>query len=130
FVIRRYQEARGGGEDPESAYYTMFSGTAHVVLGSGLPIAGGLLCLSFTRLPYFSTMGVPCAVGMLVAVVAALTLAPAVLVLGGRIGLFEPKRQIASRGWRRVGTVVVRWPGPILVATVALALVGLLALPG
>ncbi|ODQ89961.1 RND family transporter [Mycolicibacterium holsaticum] len=130
FVIGRYQEARGAGEDPESAYYTMFSGTAHVVLGSGLTIAGAMLCLSFTRLPYFNTMGVPCAVGMLVAVVAALTLAPAVLVLGGRIGLFEPKRQIASRGWRRVGTVVVRWPGPILVATVALALVGLLALPG
>ncbi|MGV0722625.1 MMPL family transporter [Mycolicibacterium elephantis] len=130
FVIGRYQEARGAGEDRESAYYTMFHGTAHVVLGSGLTIAGAMLCLSFTRLPYFHTMGVPCAVGMFVAVIAALTLAPAVIVLGGRIGLFEPKRQIASRGWRRVGTVVVRWPGPILVATVALALVGLLALPG
>ncbi len=32
--------------------------------------------------------------------------------------------------WRRVGTAVVRWPGPILVASMALALVGLLALPG
>jgi len=130
FAIGRYQEARGAGEDRESAYYTMFHGTAHVVLGSGLTIAGAMLCLSFTRLPYFQTMGVPCAVGMLVAVVAALTLAPAVLVLGGRVGLFEPKRAIASRGWRRVGTAVVRWPGPILAATVALALVGLLALPG
>ena len=42
---------------------------------------------------------------------------------------FEPKRAIRSRGWRRIGTAVVRWPGPILVATIALALVGLLALP-
>ena len=130
FSIGRYQEARGAGEDRESAYYTMFQGTAHVVLGSGLTIAGAMLCLSFTRLPYFQTMGVPCAIGMLVAVFAALTLAPAVIVLGSRIGLFEPKRKIASRGWRRVGTAVVRWPGPILVATVSLALVGLLALPG
>ena len=130
FLIGRYQEARGAGEDRDTAYYSMFRGTAHVVLGSGLTIAGAMLCLSFTRLPYFQTMGVPCAVGILVAVVAALTLGPAVIVLGSRIGLFEPKRAIASRGWRRIGTVVVRWPGPILVATGALALVGLLALPG
>ncbi|MET4429868.1 RND superfamily putative drug exporter [Mycolicibacterium sp. 624] len=130
FAIGRYQEARGAGEDRESAFYTMFGGTAHVVLGSGLTIAGAMLCLSFTRLPYFQTMGVPCAVGTFVAVIAALTLGPAVILLGGRFGLFEPKRSIRSRGWRRVGTVVVRWPGPILVATIALALVGLLTLPG
>ena len=76
FLIGRYQEARGAGEDRESAYYTMFHGTAHVVLGSGLTIAGAMLCLSFTRLPYFQTMGVPCAVGTFVAVIAALTLGP------------------------------------------------------
>jgi len=56
FLIGRYQEARGAGEDRETSYYTMFRGTAHVVLGSGLTIAGAMLCLSFTRLPYFQTM--------------------------------------------------------------------------
>jgi RND superfamily putative drug exporter len=129
FLIGRYQEARGAGEDKESSYYSMFHGTAHVVLGSGLTIAGAMLCLSFTRLPYFQTLGVPCAVGTLVAVLAALTLGPSVVVLGSRFGLFEPKRAIRSRGWRRLGTLIVRWPGPVLVATIALALVGLLALP-
>jgi RND superfamily putative drug exporter len=130
FLIGRYQEARQLGEDKETAYYTMFHGTAHVVLGSGLTIAGALLCLKFTRLPWFQTMAVPCAVGILVAVIAALTLGPAVIVIGSRFGLFEPKRPINSRGWRRVGVVVVRWPGPVLVATIALSLVGLLALNG
>jgi putative drug exporter of the RND superfamily len=129
FTIGRYQEARGDGEDKTSAFYTMFHGTAHVVLGSGLTIAGAMLCMSFTRLPYFNSMGVPCAVGTFVAVMAALTLGPAVIVIGSRFGRFEPKRAIRSRGWRRVGTAVVRWPGPILIATIALALVGLLALP-
>ena len=108
FAIGRYQEARGAGEDRETAYYTMFRGTAHVVLGSGLTIAGAMLCLSFTRLPYFQTMGVPCAVGTLVAVLAALTLGPAVIVIGSRFGLFEPKRAISSRGWRRVGGALAR----------------------
>src|SRR5258708_12573730 len=107
----------------------MFHGTAHVVLGSGLTIAGAMLCLSFTRLPYFQTLGVPCAVGTLVAVAAALTLGPAVVVIGGRFGRFEPKRKIRARGLRRIGTVVVRWPGPVLAATIALAPCGFLPPP-
>ncbi|MCP9276510.1 MMPL/RND family transporter [Mycolicibacterium arenosum] len=130
FLIGRYQEAREGGEDRETAYYTMFGGTAHVVLGSGLTIAGATFCLSFTRLPYFQTLGVPLAIGMVVVVLAALTLGPAVVTIGSRFGLLEPKRALRTRGWRKVGAAVVRWPGPILIATIALALVGLLALPG
>jgi putative drug exporter of the RND superfamily len=130
FVLGRYQEARSLGEDRDQAFYTMFHGTAHVVLGSGLTIAGAMYCLSFTRLPYFQTLGVPCAVGMLVAVFAALTLGPAVLTVGSRFGLFDPKRRMRTRGWRRVGTAIVRWPGPILAVSIAIALIGLLALPG
>ena len=61
FLIGRYQEARGNGETAESAYYTMFGGTAHVIVGSGLTIAGATFCLSLTRLPYFQTLGVPLA---------------------------------------------------------------------
>ncbi len=130
FIFGRYHEARGMGEDREQAFYTMFHGTAHVVLGSGLTIAGAMYCLSFTRLPYFQTLGAPCAIGMLVAVLAALTLGPAVLTIGSRFGLFDPKRKMRTRGWRRVGTAIVRWPGPILAVSCAIALIGLLALPG
>ncbi len=130
FVLGRYQEARSLGEDREKAFYTMFHGTAHVVIGSGLTIAGAMYCLSFTRLPYFQTLGVPCAVGMLVAVFAAITLAPAVLTVGSFFHLFDPKRKMRTQGWRRVGTVIVRWPGPVLAVSIAIALIGLLALPG
>ena len=130
FIMGRYQEARGNGESREQAYYTMFHGTAHVVLGSGLTIAGAMYCLSFTRLPYFKTLGAPCAIGMLVAVLAALTLGPAVLTVGSFFGLFDPKRRMRTSGWRRIGTAIVRWPGPILAVAVAIALIGLLALPG
>jgi putative drug exporter of the RND superfamily len=130
FVLGRYQEAREFGEDREEAFYTMFRGTAHVVLGSGLTIAGAMYCLTLSRLPYFQTLGAPCAIGMLVAVFAALTLGPAVLVIGSFFHLFDPKRKIKTRGWRRVGAAIVRWPGPILAVSVAIALVGLVALPG
>jgi putative drug exporter of the RND superfamily len=131
FLIGRYQEARGAGESREDAYYTMFSGTAHVVLGSGLTIAGATFCLHFTNLPYFQTLGIPLAIGMVVVVAAALTLGPAVISVASRFGeVLEPKRTQRIRGWRKIGAVVVRWPGPILIMTIGVALVGLLALPG
>jgi putative drug exporter of the RND superfamily len=130
FIVGRYQEARQAGEDRETAFYTMYRGTAHVILGSGLTIAGATFCLSFARMPYFKSLGIPCAVGMLVAVVVALTLGPAVLTVGSRFGVFDPKRLLKVRGWRRIGTAVVRWPLPILAVTCAVALVGLLTLPG
>ena len=130
FVLGRYHEARNAGEDRVTAFDTMYRGTAHVILGSGLTIAGATYCLHFTRLPYFQTLGVPLAIGIMVAVLASLTMAPAILVIGTRFGLLEPKRAARTRGWRRIGTAVVRWPGPILAAACALALVGLIALPG
>jgi len=130
FLIGRYQEARTIGEDRESAFYTMFRGTAHVVLGSGMTIAGATFCLSFTRLPYFQTLGIPLAVGMVVAVLVALTLGPAIITVASRFGLLEPKRAMRIRFWRRLGAAVVRWPAWILLMTIILALVGLLTLPG
>ncbi|GBE65039.1 membrane protein [Mycobacterium sp. MFM001] len=129
FLIGRYQEARRAGEDRETAYYTTFRGVAPVVLGSGLTIAGAVYCLSFARLPWFHTMGAPAAIGMLVVVAAGLTLGPAVLFVGSRFGLFEPKGAARGRLWRRIGTAVVRWPAPILAVSGAVVLVGMLGLP-
>ncbi|MBX7452836.1 MMPL family transporter [Mycolicibacterium sp. 3033] len=130
FVVGRYHEARGRGLDRISAYHDMFRGTVHVIVGSGLTIAGAVACLAFTRLPYFQTLGIPAALGVLVTLAAALTLGPAVLLIAGRFGLLEPKRTVRRAGWRRIGTAIVRWPGPILIVSCAIALIGLLALPG
>ena len=130
FLVGRYQEARQSGEDREAAYYTAFRGVGHVILGSGLTVAGAMLCLHFTRLNYFSSMGIPSAIALVIVVAGSLTLAPAVLVVASRFGRFEPRKKIESRGWRRIGAAVVRWPGPILAASVAIAVVGLLVLPG
>jgi RND superfamily putative drug exporter len=130
FIVGRYHEARGKGMDRETAYHDMFHGTVHVIVGSGLTIAGAVACLSFTRLPYFQTLGIPAALGVLVTLTAALTLGPAVLIIATKFGLMEPRRKTQTRGWRRIGTGIVRWPGPILVVSCGLAFIGLLALPG
>ena len=129
FLIGRYREARGSGEDQVEAYYTTVRSVTPVVLGSGLTIAGASAVLYFTRLPYFHTMGIPVSVGMVVVVAAALTLGPAVIVIAGSFGLLVPKNYKRGRFWRNAGISVVRWPAPIMVATGAVVLVGLVALP-
>lgn len=130
FFTGRYQEARQAGEDRESAYYTSYRSVAKVVLASGLTIAGAIFCLSFTRLPFFQPLGTAGSLGIVVAVAVALTLIPAAIAVGSRVGIFEPKRPIVTHRWRRVGTSIVRWPAPILAATLAIALIGLVTLPG
>ncbi|MGO9929500.1 MAG: RND family transporter, partial [Mycobacterium sp.] len=67
--------------------------------------------------------------GLLVVIAGALTVAPAVVAVASRFGLLDPKRMIKTRGWRRVGTATVRWPGPVFVASLLIALVGLLVVP-
>jgi RND superfamily putative drug exporter len=130
FLLGRYQEARQAGEDRQAAYFTMYRSTAHVIIGSGLTVAAAVFCLRFTRTPYFQSLGIPAGIGVLVTLVASLTLTPAVIAMGSHLGLFDPKRAMRTRGWRRIGTAIVRWPGPVLVASIAVALIGLLALPG
>ncbi|OBH05079.1 hypothetical protein A5696_00195 [Mycobacterium sp. E2699] len=113
FFIGRYNEARRAGHDKESAYYESVANTSHVILGSGMAISGSTLCLSLTKLNYFRTLGPPCFVGMVVAVVAALTLGPAMLALGGRIKWLQ-RISSTSPMWRRLGTAITRWPAAFI----------------
>jgi RND superfamily putative drug exporter len=130
FLIGRYHEARQNGEDPESAYYSAFHGVGHVILGSGLTIAGAMLTLRLTRLSYFNSLAYPSALALIIVVAAAMTVAPAILVVGSRFGLLDPKRMMKTRGWRKVGTATVRWPKPILAAATSVVLLGILAMIG
>ncbi|WP_036346561.1 RND family transporter [Mycolicibacterium aromaticivorans] len=130
FLVGRYHEERTAGVDRETAFYDTYRGTSHVILGSGLTIIGAVYCLTFTRNPYFQSLGIPAAIGVFIALIAALTLAPAILTIGSHFGLLDPKRRAKTRGWRRIGTAIVRWPGPILVVSLGIAMIGLLALPG
>jgi RND superfamily putative drug exporter len=129
FLIGRYQEARQAGQDRETAYYTMFRGTFHIILGSGLTIAGATFCLHLARLSYFKALGIPSALGLIVVVAGALTAAPAVVAVATRFGLLDPRRMIKTRGWRRIGTATVRWPGPVFAGSLAIAVVGILIMP-
>ncbi|WP_409436385.1 RND family transporter [Mycobacterium sp. SMC-14] len=128
FLLGRYHEERANGLDPEEAFYVSYSGVSHVILGSGLTIVGALMCLSMTTLPYFQTMGPPCAIAILVVIAASLTLAPAILTVASKFGLLDPKQKLSTRNWRKVGTITVRWPIPVILMSSALAVVGFISL--
>lgn len=130
FLIGRYHEARQNGEDPESAYYSAFHGVGHVILGSGLTIAGAMLTLRLTRLSYFNSLAYPSALALIVVVAASMTVAPAILVVASKRGLLDPKVMMKTKGWRKVGTATVRWPKPILAAATSVVLLGILAMIG
>lgn len=129
FLMGRYHEARQAGEGREEAFYTAYKSVTPVILGSGLTIAGACYCLTFARLNYFHTMGPAVAIAMLFTIAAALTLGPAFLTVGSLFGLFDPRRAAQAHLYRRIGTSVVRWPVPILVASAAAVVFGAVFVP-
>jgi putative drug exporter of the RND superfamily len=129
FLMGRYHEARHDGESREQAFYTAYKSVTPVILGSGLTIAGACYCLTFARLNYFHTMGPAVAIAMLFTIAGALTLGPAFLTVGSLFGLFDPKSKAKAHLYRRIGTSVVRWPVPILVASAAAVVFGAIFVP-
>ncbi|OBH55701.1 hypothetical protein A5685_09535 [Mycobacterium colombiense] len=127
FLVGRYHEGRRRGVEPGQALTQAYRSIAPVVIGSALTVSVALACLVFAKVGSFRSAGLPCAIGILATMVAALTLTPALMTLAIRRGYLEPRPSTTARRWRRVGTAVARWPGPILVTALALTL--LVALP-
>ncbi len=130
FLIGRYHEGRRRGTEPATALVDAYRGVAPVVIGSALTMAAALACLSLAKVGMFRSTGIPCAIGVLVGMAAALTLTPALIGLAGRRGMLEPRRSAIARRWRRIGVVVARWPGPVLVVSGGLIVVLILPLAG
>ncbi|WP_233424808.1 RND family transporter [Mycolicibacter heraklionensis] len=130
FLIGRYHEGRRGGDRPDDALAAAYRGVAPVVIGSGLTIAAALACLNLARISMFRSAGLPCAIGILVVVMAALTLTPALVSLAGRRGLLEPRRPVIARRWRRLGVMIARWPAPIMAVSAGLILLLTVPLAG
>ena len=95
-------------------------------MGSALTIAAALATLSFADVGMFRSTGIPCAIGVLVAMLASLTLTPALIAIVGRRGWLEPRSSVSGRRWRRIGVSVARWPAPILTASMAVIVVAAL----
>lgn len=130
FLVGRYHEGRRRGVAPGRALTEAYRSIAPVVIGSALTVSVALACLVFAHVGSFRSAGLPCAIGILATMLAALTLTPALMGLAVRRGYLEPRPSTTARRWRRVGTAVARWPGPILVAALGSTLLVALPLAG
>jgi RND superfamily putative drug exporter len=136
FLITRHRGhlADGVGVEDSIARTNGTSGAAVVFAGGTVIIA--LCSLALARIPIVSALGYTAAIVVAVAVLAAVTLLPALLaVLGTKINalpLPRQKRRAAagaaaagegrSHGWARWGEAVARRPVPALVAGLVLLL--------
>src|SRR3954453_6021437 len=120
FVVTRHQEQLRTGMALEDsvARATATSGAAVVFAGGTVIIALGALALA--GIPEVSALGYTSAIVVVFAVLAALTLLPAVLaMLGPRIDALRIRRPAGAEGsprWRRCGEATARRPAAALTA--------------
>ncbi|MCW3067254.1 MAG: hypothetical protein JWN32_4426 [Solirubrobacterales bacterium] len=133
FIVTRHKAQMAGGvELKESiARATATSGGAVVFAGGTVIVA--LCALLFAGIPLVSTLGYTAAIAVLIAVLAAVTLLPALLAIIDRriyalkLPMPQPKHDARPHGWARWARFVAKRPLPAVLVSVAL--LGALALP-
>ncbi|WP_159767003.1 MMPL family transporter [Streptomyces sp. HM190] len=130
FVVSRYREERAGGRTPEEAT-ALATGTAgSAVVFAGLTVVIALAGLSVVGIPMLTKMGLAAAGAVVVAVLIALTLVPAVLgfwpnaVLARKARRSGRLERSGDNGGTRWSRFVLRRPVPVLL----LGVIGLGAL--
>ena len=133
-LISRYRDELRTMSDRYAAMARALRYAGEAVLASGTTVVLGLLTLVLSLVPTTRSLGVACAVGVLVAMVFALVMLPTTLVLFGRWVFWpvvprEGQRQLVDSDrsvWHRVGVRVAR--RPIVFIVVGVAILGALGL--
>lgn len=110
FLISRYHDYVRHGQDSDRAVKMALMSIGKVIGASAATVAVTFLAMVFTKLEVFSAVGPAISISVVVALLSAVTLLPALLVLAGRRGWIKPRRDLTTRTWRILGTRVVRRP--------------------
>lgn len=87
-LVARYREELQLVDEPRRAMWRAVKGTFEPVTASAATVIAGLLCLLLSDLASNRSLGPVAAIGIVGAYLSALTLLPAVLLLGGRRARF------------------------------------------
>lgn len=117
FLISRYHDYVRKGLDSDQAVKNALMSIGKVIAASAATVAVTFLAMIFTKLSIFSSVGPAISISVIVALAAAVTLLPAILVLIGRRGWINPRRELTHRMWRKTGIRIVRRPWIHLVAS-------------
>ena len=144
FIVSRFREELTRGHTVEEAVAITVATAGRAVTFSGLTVSIGLLGLVFFRINMLRSVGIGGVLVVLMAVLAAITLLPAVLaIIGTRVNAFPvrlprlwgrkadlPNRDVSTSidphygFWYRLSNIVMRYPLRIFV-TVLFILIGL-----
>jgi len=133
-ITSRYREELRRHEEKHAAMAAALRGAGPAILASAGTVIAGLLCLLAAELNSNRGLGPISAIGVAVALLAMLTLLPALLLLVGRRVFWPFIPRVGTEGaeassvFGRIGRLVARRPRPVWIGAVALLL--LLALGG
>jgi RND superfamily putative drug exporter len=126
-LVSRYREELHSHEDKHEAMETALLRSGPAIIASGATVILSLLVLLLAEVGGVKTLGPASAIGIFFALLAGVTLLPAILTIFGRAAFWPRRRLVAydpdheyaqPRGiWRRVGDNVLRRPGAALAAT-------------
>lgn len=136
--VARYREELRLNQDKWVATMRAIKGSIEPILASGGTVIAGLLTLLLSDLKSNSTLGPVAAIGIVFAMLSALTLLPAIMFAFGRAAFwprrpkYEPEVVAAENGspskgfWAKTARLVQRRPRLIWVVTTIVLLVGAL----
>jgi RND superfamily putative drug exporter len=136
-VVARFRDALTTEPDRVRAGLAALKGVAEPIAASGGTVIAGLLVLLLTDLASTRALGPVAAIGIAVAMLAALTFLPAALVIIGRAVFWPFRPQVAAASarpekkglWARIAEVIAARPRLIWVGLVVLLALPLLAVP-
>ena len=131
FIVTRYRESLAAGLDPERSVARAIDTAGRAVLFAGTTVVISVLGLLLMKTSIFKGSAIAIAIGVLVTMLASVTLLPALLGFVGRnIDKFGSPHRRRSHpvgeltGWQRWSKVIQRrpWPAAILALAVLLFL--------
>ncbi|CAM3538344.1 MMPL family transporter [Occultella aeris] len=138
--VARYREALRRTPTAWAATKGALRGSVEPILASGGTVIAALLCLLLSDLNSNKSLGPVAAIGIAFALLAALTLLPALMLLTGR-GVFWPRRpaydpaigaadELPTTGlWARLGRAIARRPNQIWIVTTVVLLIACAFVP-
>ena len=139
FITTRHRQGLVAGRDIESAAVAAVNTSGRAVLFAGIVVCIALLGMFALGVSFLYGLAVAASIGVLLTMVSALTLLPAMLgFIGPRIMSRKQKRELATTGPRIIGAGTSgfwpRWSSfiqdrPTLPAVAALVAIGLLVVP-
>lgn len=137
--VSRYREELEHHAQTWKAIFAALKGSFEPILAAGGTVIVGLLCLLLSDLNSNKALGPVGSIGIMMAVLSALTLLPAILLAFGRKVfwprvpqyLTKPTNSVEKTGlWQKIGMLVGRYPRRIWVASTAVLLLCALGMMG